>query len=186
MQHLAADFDRELVRIEDALVDAPVRAVIQDALLPAHALLSFCGAASQHDQFGGDPAGLGQEDDPAGFFEVAVEVAREQPFEAAIRERQRERVADDERGVRAAPACNLDHRRALIEADELAGQMLRLEAGPARDIERARRRERGEKRCDLHQFILPARPLATREQTPAQPPVVVLRRALVVVLLHCS
>ena len=97
-----------------------------------------------------------------------------------VRKRQRECITLHELAQRESTARFGEHACALIEPDDVAGEVLREEAGAARDVERARGwegRDRGERLVELR---LPARPLACR----ADPPVVVVRRAQVVVLLH--
>ena len=90
---------------EVALEDIPARAVIQHALLP---LLGFHVVAERgidDDELACDPARLGEEPQAVLVLEMAVEMARENPTEVAVVERQVERVADDEGRVReSAPA----------------------------------------------------------------------------------
>src|SRR5436190_1884801 len=79
---------------------------------------------------------LAKEREPVLFFEMAVEVAGEDTAEGAVGERQRERIAPDElRGRHAAPR-DVEHRFALVEADDVAREVLREKAGAARDVER--------------------------------------------------
>ncbi len=140
---------------------------------------------AHHDQLVGDALRLGEEAHALRLLEVAVEEAREEPAERVVRERQLERVALYERDVRQPAAGLLEHVRALVERDDLAAaQMLREEPGAAGDVERARRRERLEERRDLRELFIPAGPIAILELPTAEPPVVVLGRAGVVVLLH--
>ena len=78
---------------------------------------------------------LYQEPQALGFLEVPVEVAGEDPLEAAVLERQRERVALNERRARAAPVGHAQHRLAGVQPDDLAGQPPGDEAGAAADVE---------------------------------------------------
>src|SRR5919201_2029481 len=102
-------------RYDDRLVDLPARAVVEDALLPALLRVSLARAASDDDERRRDAPRLGEEPRALRLFEVAVEVAREDAIEARVRERQRERVADDEARAWDAFPRNRDHRIALVE-----------------------------------------------------------------------
>ena len=66
-------------------------------------------------------------------------MAGEDAVERAVVERQLERVAVDEGRARRLPARDLEHALALVEADDLAAQVARQEAGSAGDVERAQR-----------------------------------------------
>ena len=124
---------------------------------------------------------------PLGLLEVAVEEAREDAVEARRPgTAARARRPDDEARVRDARAGDLEHRRALVEPDDLAAEVLREEPGAAGDVERPRGRQRRERRGELVELVVPAGPLAVGEEAAAEPPVVVLRRPPVVVLLHGS
>ena len=111
---------------------------------------------------------------------------REDPVEAAVLERKLERVALDEGRLRRLATGLVDHRRALVEADDLAGKVAGEEARPARDVEGARGRQGGERPRQRLDLFLPARPVALGEAAGAEPPVVVLAGAAVVVGLHPS
>ena len=117
---------------------------------------------------------------------MAVEVAREDAVEGRLFERQRERVALDEGGVRCLRAGDGEHPLARIEPHDLAAQMPRQEARAARHIQGAGRRQLGDQAGELLAFLVPARPCAIGKPSVAKPPVVVLGCARVVVRLHGS
>ena len=136
--------------------------------------------ASHHHELGGDATRLFEKPNAVFLDEVAVEVAREDAIERAVRKGERERITLHERSLGQTTARLREHACALVEPDDIAVEMLRQEPRPARDIERAHGRERCDRRQRLLELGLPAGPLACR----ADPPVVVIRRAQVVVLLH--
>src|SRR5262249_7924426 len=106
VEHTAvAELLRQRRRLEDRLRDLPPRPPVQDPLLLAGRLLALVETAAQEDELAGDAARLGEEPHPLGLLEVAVEVAREQAVEGAVGERERERVALDERRRRRLPPC---------------------------------------------------------------------------------
>ncbi len=117
---------------------------------------------------------------------MAVEVAREDAVEAAVSERQLERLPRDEACVRRLLPCDVEHARAGVETDDVAAQMPRQEAGAASDVERPQRRQLCDDALENAELFVPAGAVAVRIQTFAQPPVVVLRRAAIVVRLHGS
>ena len=77
-----------------------------------------------------------------------------------------------------------EHRAALVEGGDLSAQVPREEAGAAGDVERACRRERRDHTLELGPLLVPSRPVAVGERAAAEPPVVVLAGARVVVGLH--
>jgi len=94
------------------------------------------------------------------------------------------RVALDGAAAAEAPPGDRDHRRALVEARDVAAQVPRDEAGPARDVEGPAGFEAGHGGEHGLDLCRPAGALATGEDAASQPPVVVLRRALLVVRAH--
>ena len=116
--------------------------------------------------------------------QVPVEVRGVHALEAAGPERRIQRVALHERGARDPRGGDVEHPGALVEPGQLAGQVPREEAGPAREVERARRRQRRQRGLQRGHVLLPAGPVAGREQARAEPPVVVLGRPLLVVVAH--
>ena len=108
----------------------------------------------------------------------------EDAVERAVGERERHGVAAHDAPVREPGGRDLHHRRALVEAGDVAAQVARDEPGPARDVERARRRERAHRVAHGGDLVVPARPLALGEHAATEPPVVVLRGALLVVRAH--
>src|SRR5262249_33627109 len=134
----AAELLGEPVRVEVALVDLPARAVVEDPLLTFLGLDVLAQRGVDDDELGSEPAGIGEEALAVCAFEVAVEVAGEDAAEARVLEGKVEGVALDElRFGRLAPRL-LEHRRALVEADNLAGEVAREEARAAGDVERSR------------------------------------------------
>ena len=108
----------------------------------------------------------------------------EHGVEGAVGEGQRDGVALHRASAGQPRGGDLDHRRALVEAGDVAAEVARDEAGAAGDVERAagvEARDDGEHGLDLR---LPAGPLAAGEQPRAEPPVVVLGRTAVVVRAH--
>src|SRR5439155_18060096 len=99
-------------------------------------------------------------------------------------EGQLECVASDEGRVHDALACDLEHRFALVETDDLAAKVPRQEARAAGDVERARRRERGDDLLEARDVLVPARSVAIGVEAGPEIDVVVLGRAAVVVRLH--
>ena len=138
------------------------------------------------DQLACDAAGLGKESFALRRLEVPVEVPGEETVEGAVRERQREPVALHERRPGRRAARLFEHARALIERDDIAAQVLRQEAGAARDVERPARWQGGDRLRQLVELVVPAGPVTVGEAAATAVPVVVLRRARVVVLLHAS
>ena len=111
---------------------------------------------------------------------------REQTVEGVIRKGQRERVSEDVLGLRGLAPRLGEHRRALVEADDLARQMASEETGPARNVERPSARERVKCGLERRDLLVPARALALGEPAGAQVPVVVLTGTALVVGLHAS
>src|SRR5206468_8837009 len=66
------------------------------------------------------------------------------------------------------------HRVALVERRDLAAQTAGQEAGPAGDVQHAAGRQRLDGGAERLHLVVPAGPLARREEAGAQPPVVVL------------
>src|SRR5215210_1480219 len=182
----AAELGGELLRHEDPLVDLPPRTVAQFALLPALGLLAGPQHGSDDHDLVGDAAGLAEEAGAVVLLEMAVEVAREEPVEGAIVEGKRERLPSDELRLRRLLGRDLEHARALIEADDVAAEMSRHEPRAARDVESPRRRELGYPSLELRACLVPPRPPSLRVQPAPEPPVVVLARTGVVVRLHGS
>jgi hypothetical protein len=185
-QDASAELGGQLVGDEDAFEHLPTGPIPEDALVPALGLLVHLQPARDDHQLGCDPPGLGQEADSIVLLEMAVEVAREQAIERLRPERQGERIALDEMRARDTGPRDTEHPIALVEADQLAGQVPRQKPGAAGDVERADGRKRGDESLQRVQLVLPAGPVAVRVQTLAEPPVVVLLRAPVVVDPHGS
>src|SRR5581483_1591909 len=180
----AAELAEQPIAGEEPLVDLPARSVLQHSLLPLEARLAAVQRGVEDDELGRDPPRLGEEASPVVLLEVTVEVAREHAVERAVLERQREGVALHVRRGGRLLAGDADHLLALVEADDLAGEVARDEPRAAGDVERPLRRQRGDRRECLVALRLP-RWIPPRLVQPAlQPPVVVLARAGVVVGLH--
>ena len=179
-----AELGRELFRTEEALVDLPARAVVQHPLLPLDGLDVLAEGGVDDDELGSDAAGLGEKRDPLVLLEMTVEVAREDAAERTVRKGKRKRVALDEAGSRDPPRGDLQHRGALIEARDLPRQVARQVSRAAGDVERGHRLERAEDAEQRLPLALPAGPVALLEEAGADPPVVVLLRARLVVGLH--
>src|SRR3712207_4063557 len=135
-------FRSQLARGEEALVHGMLGAVVERAGLALLGLDARAQRGVHDDDLPGDAARLREERAALVALEVAVEVAREQALEGTVGERERQRVAFD--GRDAAGARDLAHPLALVQARDLAGQMAGQEAGPARDVERARRPQRAQ------------------------------------------
>ena len=114
--------------------------------------------------------------------EVAVEVRGVHALVAA--RRRVHGVALHERGVRQPPGRDVEHRRALVEPRDLSRQVCGEEPGPAGDVERPGRRQGLQGRAQRRDVVVPAGAVALGEQARPLPPVVVLRRALLVVAAH--
>ena len=112
---------------------------------------------------------------------MPVEVRREDPFIARPRG---QRVAGLERHVLAARGRDRDHLRALVDTVHGAGQVAGQEARPARQVQGLRGLERQQHVDQRRDVLIPAGTVALLEQPRPQPPVVVLRRPLGVVLTH--
>ena len=164
------------------------------ALPPARTLDVACGTGFLTQHLPGELTGL---DQSAGMLDVAAARipratfvqgdALDPPFGPGAFERVHashfyghllERRGGD------AGGGDVEHRRALVEPGHLAGQVLREEAGPACDVERPRGRQRRQRGLQRGHVVLPAGPVAGREQARAEPPVVVLGRPLLVVVAH--
>jgi glutamate formiminotransferase / 5-formyltetrahydrofolate cyclo-ligase len=180
----AAEFGCELVAGEDAFVDRPSRAVFQHAFLPALERVARTGDRRHDDELACDPASLGEEARALGLLEVAVEVAGEHAVELAVLERQRESVTGDEPRGGHLLARDVEHPLALVEADDVAAEMARQEAGAAGDIERSCGWEPGDQLGEDGDLVVPSGADAIGVETPPEPPVVVLVRAPIVVRLH--
>ena len=111
-------------------------------------------------------------------------MAGEDAVELAVGKRQRDGVALDD--PRAGQPCrgDLDHRRALVEPDDLAAQVLGQKAGAAGDVEHATWRQAAHHLAHLLDLLVPARPVELGVEPAAEPPVVVLAGARVVVRAH--
>src|SRR5512132_2627629 len=134
MQHAAAKLPRQLLRNEDALEHLPARAVLQHALVPAGGFFPLAQDGSHDDELARDASHLREEAKAVLVLEVAVEVAREDTFERSVGKGQGERVALDEIDMRRLRAGSLEHRRALIQADDLAAQMASEETRSTGDV----------------------------------------------------
>ena len=182
----AAQLVRELLCAEVALEDAPRRPVVEHTLLVLGVDVRALARRVDEDQLARDAATLGDEALALFAFEVAIQEAREHAVEAAVGERQVERVSLDEARVRCLAPRLVEHLPRLVEPGDVAVQVAREEAGAARDVERRRgreRRDRAEQECHLFEPVAFA---AMRELPPPEPHVVVLGRPRVVVLLHRS
>jgi hypothetical protein len=80
----------------------------------------------------------------------------------------------------------VEHRIALVEADDLSGEVPGQEPGAAGDVERSCRRERLERAPQGVDLLVPARTLPAGESAGTAIPLVVLRSTSVVVRLHRS
>src|SRR6266511_3133805 len=183
-EQLAADLGRERLRLEVALVHLPPGAVAQHTLFPARGLDALLAHRGDDHELRCHAPRLGEESQPLLLLEVAVEVAREDAFEGAVFERQRQRVALDEAGVRNARAGDHEHPLAVVEPDHLAWEVPGQEARAAGHVERPSRWKVLDHAHQGLQVLLPARPHGCRCQAGPEPPVVVLGRPAVVVLLH--
>jgi len=134
----------------------------------------------------GHPPGLAEKLLALGRLEMAVEVAGEDPLERAVLERELERVAANVRRVGRLTAGLVEHRIALVEADDLSGEVPGQESGAAGDVERSCCRERLERAAQGVDLVVPAWTLPVGEAAGAAIPLVVLRRTSVVVRLHRS
>src|SRR6185295_2924457 len=179
-----AELGGELLRLEEALVDLPARAVVQDSLLPFDRLDVLAERGVDDHELGRDPTRLGEKGDAVVLLEMAVEVAREDAFKRPVGEGERKRVALDEPGSRNPGRGDLQHRRALVKGGDPAGEVSRQVAGATGDIERRHRPERGERQEQRLPLALPTRPVALLEEAGSDPPVVVLLRPRLVVRLH--
>src|SRR3954464_6729867 len=110
---------------------------------------------------------------------MPVEVAREQPLEGAVLEREVESVALDIGGVRRLIGGDGEHLVALVEAGYLSPEVAGDEACPARDVEGPLRRGGGDRRERLVSLGLPGGIRAGLVQAALEPPVVVLAGARV-------
>jgi hypothetical protein len=117
---------------------------------------------------------------------MSVEMAREDAAERAISEWKREAVAEDELGVGRLRGGDLEHARALVEARDLAREVTDEEACSAGDVERSGRGQRLKRSSKSRELLVPAWAVPFREAPGAEPPVVVLVRAGLVVRLHGS
>jgi hypothetical protein len=138
------------------------------------------GCVHQHE-LGCDAACLGEERGALALVEMPVKVAAADTIEAAVREGEGERVALDERPRWDAARRDGEHALARVEPGHGTAKVLREEAGAARDVERPRRRERGENPGDGDQLLVEPGTLAIRVEPDPLVPIVVLRGALVVV-----
>ncbi len=86
--------------------------------------------------------------------------------------------------MRRLLARDREHRAALVEGGDVSAQVPREEARAAGDVERACRRERRDDTLELGPLLVPSRPVAVGERAAAEPPIVVLAGARVVVGLH--
>ncbi len=181
---LATELVRKVRALEHTLVDAPPRSVREPALLPALDVVAVASDRRDDDELLRDPPCLGQK--PLTFFvlEVAVEVTREDAIERPVFERERERVPLLEPRSRSLRPRQFEHASARIQPDDVATKMSRKEARAAGDIEGARGSKTPNDALEQAKLVFPAWALAVCVQALAQPPVVVLRRAPVVVRLH--
>lgn len=184
VQHAAAELGGELLGDEHALEDLPARAVVQHAFIPALGLFIGLTATADDHELGREAARLGDEARAVVLFEVAVEVAREEPIERAVLERQVERVALDERRAGHLLPSHIEHGAALIEAGHVAAQTARHEPGAAGNVECSLRRQAGDPSFERRALLVPAGPVFGGIEIATEPPVVVLARARVVVGLH--
>ncbi len=171
--------------IEEPLEDSPAGSVLQSPLLPLSSLDPSVQGGVDDDELRCDATGLREELPALAFLEMPVEVAREDAFEPAILERERECVSPYERRPRVSSCRHSQHRLAVVESDDLAAKPSRDESCAARDVERPPRREALERG---HQLVPLLRPAGghRRVQALSEPPVVVLGCPTVVVLLHRS
>ena len=102
-------------------------------------------------------------------------MAGDDPVEAVVRERERERVALDELCVGDAGPGDGEHARALVEPGDPSAQMTREEAGAARDVERPSGGEGRERLGDRLQLFGEPVALAIGVEALPEVPVVVLR-----------
>jgi hypothetical protein len=94
-----------------------------------------------HDELRSDSVRLSREPLAVLTLQMTVEEAGEQPFEGVVGKGQVQRVAADQLGPRHPPACQFEHRSALVERGDLSREVLRQVAGAAGDVERSRGRE---------------------------------------------
>src|SRR5204863_6541523 len=123
---------------EDPLVHRPARAVVEHAFLIAFEWIVVAGYGRDDDELPRDSPRFGEETPALVRFEMAVEVAREHAVELTVPEGQLERVAVDEACVWCLLARHREHPFALVEPDDVTGQVTCEETGAASDVERAR------------------------------------------------
>ena len=99
----------------------------------------------------------------------------EDSLERVVFERKLERVAANEGGLRRLAPGLVEHRLALVEADHLAREMARQEAGAAGHVERPGRRQSLERPPERLQLLVPARAFPGGEAAGPAVPLVVLR-----------
>src|SRR5207248_7933684 len=105
-------------------------------------------------------------------------------LERVVCERKLERVSLDEPALRKPRPRQLEHRCALVEPGELTAEMLGEETGSAGNVERSRGGQRLERAGESGGLLVPAGPVAVREQPLPEPPIVVFGRPPLVVGLH--
>src|SRR5256886_6842002 len=171
----AAELVGQRVGFEVALVDMPARAVAEDSFLPLDRVDLVVERGVDDDQLVRDAARLAAKGVALVFLEVAVEEARQQPFEGVVRERKLECVPLDEPSLGNLRPGELEHRWTLVEPRDLAPEALGEKAGSTGDVERPRGRERPERVGQRLGLLEPAGPPAVREHPPPEPPVVPLR-----------
>src|SRR6266700_261826 len=181
---LAAELVLEVRSIEHTFVDAPSRSVLEPALLPALGVVAVASGGRNYDELLRDTPCLDKKPLTFLVLEVAVEVTREDAVELTVFERESKRVPLLEPRGRSLLARQLEHALARIDPDDVAAKMPGQEARTAGDVQRVRGRKTPDQALEQAKLAFPARPLAVGVQALAQPPVVVLGRAPVVVRLH--
>ena len=111
-------------------------------------------------------------------------MAREDAVELSVRKGQRNGIAIDQSRAGNASRGDLEHPGALVERDDLAAQVAREEARAACDVQDASRRQCPHRVDHLLDLVVPAGAVARGVHARAEPPVVVLGRAEVVVRTH--
>ena len=105
-----------------------------------------------NDEVATDSSGLRREAFPLARQQEPIEVADENAIELAILERHRHGISLDNPCPRQPSGRDTHHLGALIQADDLASQMLGQKARSARDIQNASGRKAANESYELRDF----------------------------------